>query len=156
MNKKTLMNLFIVISILVVVNKFLSLDIYTDFIFEELSRFSSNIPKLIIGTVYGTITMFFSPLPWNVIGINDVYSVTGIDSILLIGFSFSLILFAIKFIKYRNMRKITYVYIIPIIIHAAILGTTYTEGSTRQRIPIFLFMILIYILGIFYREPICD
>lgn len=45
-----------------------------------------------------------------------------------------------------------YLYLIPIIIHALALGIAYEGGSTRQRIGVYCFIILIFVVGLFINQ----
>lgn len=127
-------------------------------------RFTSNYVNVLQSFVSGTqivdvfvkspiavFKMFFSPLPWNVSEVNYPYTITLFDSCFTVLFGFSLIMFFIKWCKYKQLRRKMHLYILPIWIHAYALGVTYDGDSTRQRIAVFFFIILIYFIGMFYK-----
>lgn len=151
-NKKNIIILLFTLVALYVLIKNTSIWMYVYAIANSLKDALSNIPMLVIGTIKELIRTFISPLPWNAIDNFDVYTVTAIDSTIAIVFGFALIMFVIKFIKFKEFRKISYIYIVPIIVQASILGITYDSGSVRQRISIFLFMPLMYCIGFYYKE----
>lgn len=100
----------------------------------------------------GIFRMFFSPLPWNMLNRIDIYSPVIIDSTLLLLSSFALIKYVIKCFEYEDLFKNTYMYLVIIITHGVVLGISYDGSSIRQRIAVFPFIILIYLLGIFYKS----
>lgn len=150
-NKKfILISSSIIISVVILI-KYTGIWMYIDAIRISLESSFTNIPLLVIGTIKELVRTFISPLPWNALDKIDVYSITAIDSTLAIVFGFTLLMFIVKFLKFKELRKLTYIYIIPIFIQASILGITYNEGSVRQRIAIFLFIPLLYCIGYFYN-----
>jgi len=107
----------------------------------------------IIPTMIITLSkFFFAPLPWNVILNYDTYSILLFDSLIFFMLSFSLITFLIKFLKYKELRSKMWLFIIPILVHAVVLGYEYQGESTRQRIGIFIFLIFIMAVGLFYKH----
>ena len=98
------------------------------------------------------LKFFFSPLPWNIFNNADVYRYLIIDSITMLLLSFSLIVFIFKWFKFKELRRKYYIFLILILVHAFALGVEYGGDSTRQRSGIFVFLLLTFILGIFYKE----
>ncbi|MGO1369362.1 glycosyltransferase [Senegalia sp. (in: firmicutes)] len=114
-----------------------------------LNKIFSN-SNVILETLMGLTKIIFAPIPWNVFNNGTIYSYTAIDSTFFLIFSFSLIFLLIKIILDIEFLKSTIIYIVPIFIHAFILGTTYDGSFVRQRIAILPLLILLYTLGVFY------
>jgi len=95
---------------------------------------------------------FFAPLPWNVILDYSTYTILLFDSVVFLLLSFSILLFLIKFFKDKELRSKMWVFIIPILVHATVLGYEYGGDSTRQRAGVFIFLILIMAVGLFYKH----
>lgn len=156
LNKQNIIISILLISISFVIVRFTGLWMYVNAILNSMKSAFSDIPDLIIGTIKEIVRTFISPLPWNVLDSLDVYTITAIDSTITMLFIFTLGMLIIKFIKYKGIRKLTLIYIIPIIIQASILGITYDTGSVRQRIGVFLFIPLLYCIGYFYNDKSID
>lgn len=122
--------------------------------FELIVRYeaSNSLLKLISAVPITLFKFYFSPLPWNLLESITIYTFTITDSVIFWLFSFSLLLFIFKIIKYHNLRKKLYIYIIPILVHASVLGVEYGGDSTRQRMGIFLFLILTLTIGANYKN----
>lgn len=119
----------------------------------SMDYISQNINSgTILNSVSAVAKFFFAPLPWNVISQYDQYTILLFDSFVFFLLSFALLMFILKFIKFKEMRNIMWIYIIPIIIHAVVLTAEYDGDSTRQRIGVFMFLILIYSVGLFYKR----
>ncbi|CAH0211633.1 glycosyltransferase family 39 protein [Peribacillus sp. Bi134] len=146
---KVISTLFL-IAVVVIVFNFTFLSNYLTLSQEFLSN--QSLLGSILTIPYGLINMFFAPFPWGVFsGEKTTYSYVQIDSGFALLFSFTLLMFAYKFIKFKSLRKKMYLYLIPIIIHALALGIAYEGGSTRQRIGVYCFIILIFVVGLFYK-----
>ncbi|WP_158540672.1 hypothetical protein [Romboutsia weinsteinii] len=147
-----------VVSIIVgfIIIRFTSIWMYVIAISNSMRSALYDIPGLVIGTIKEIVRTFLSPLPWNVLDSFDVYTITAIDSTLALIFVFTLLMLIIKIIKYKHVRNITLIYVIPIIIQASILGITYDTGSVRQRIGVFLFIPLLYCIGYYYNDKLED
>ncbi|MYL47146.1 DUF2079 domain-containing protein [Virgibacillus halodenitrificans] len=98
------------------------------------------------------IKFFFSPLPWNILDPSNIYRFLVIDSIAMLLLSFGLLLFIIKWLKFKELRQKYYIFLIPILIHALALGIEYGGDSTRQRSGVFIFLLATLIIGIFYKK----
>lgn len=114
---------------------------------KEMLSFS-----LLTSTIESISKFYFAPLPWNVISNYDVYSLTLFDSVTFLVLSFSLLAFIIKFLQNKSLRRKMWLFIIPTLIHAVVLGYEYGGDSTRQRIGVFIFLILTLAIGLFYKK----
>lgn len=94
---------------------------------------------------------FFSPLPWNVTNSENVYQSLAFDSIAISLLSFGLVLFIVKFLQSKQLRLKSYLFLVPIMVHALALGIEYDGDSDRQRSGIFAFLIMFLFVGIFHR-----
>lgn len=110
-------------------------------IFNVLSSFPIAIFKII-----------FSPLPWNMFNNSSEYNILVVDSTFFMIASIGVVLFIIKYISDRNLRTKMSFYLIPLFIHALVLGLEYDGNSTRQRIAVFFFIILMFFVGFFYKK----
>lgn len=95
--------------------------------------------------------MIFSPLPWNMLDDIEHYTLTVTDSIFTLVFSLALVLFMAKWLKYKELRSKTYLYLLPILVHATALGLAYDGNSTRQRVSVIFCIVLLYVIGMFYK-----
>lgn len=112
----------------------------------------SGLFQLISSTVMGMFKFYFAPLPWNLISNPDEYLITITDSFLALIFSFTLVLFVLKLLRYKELRRLMWIYLIPIIVHGVALGIQYGGDSARQRIGIYGFVILTFVVGLFYKN----
>jgi len=135
-------------SFLVTISNFSSNYLYLLQVFIN----SNGIGTMILKSPLAVLKMFFAPLPWNVSKVEYPYTITVIDSCFTMVFSFTIVLFFIKWCKDKELRRKMYLYIIPIWIHALALGVTYDGDSTRQRIAVFFSIILMYAIGVFYKS----
>lgn len=139
----------------------LLLFIFIAFNFSFLSRYMSLGERFISGySIIDIVTIIpntlfsfiFEPYPWGVFaGNHTIYSFMQIDSALAMMFSFSLIMFLYKFLKSKELRAKMYFYIFPIIMHSVALGIAY-GGGLRQKIGAISFIILIFVVGLFYKR----
>lgn len=116
----------------------------------------NSLVDMVINPIISLFKFYFSPLFWNLIVGQDHYLILFTDSFLAMLFSFAVLLFVIKFLRDKDLRKKMWIYLIPIIIHAFALGIEYGGDSTRQRIGVFGFIILTYVVGALYKPMKID
>ncbi|SDX79097.1 hypothetical protein [Salimicrobium album] len=131
----------------------LNLPFATNYL-EKINSFlaESSVVELVVYPLVSLVKFYFSPLFWNLIAAPNVYLITFIDSFLALIFSFAVLLFIIKFFKYKDLRSKMYLYVIPIFVHALALGIEYGGDSTRQRVGVYGFIILTFIIGLLYKK----
>ncbi|SEI92104.1 Dolichyl-phosphate-mannose-protein mannosyltransferase [Bhargavaea ginsengi] len=113
---------------------------------------SNSILEGIIGIPLAFINLTFTPVPWGVFtNQHSAYSLIQIDTFFTLLFSFSLILFVVKVLKNEELRRKIHFYILPILVHAYVLGTAY-GGGVRQKIAVYSFIILLYVIGLLYKK----
>jgi hypothetical protein len=142
-------SLFTVIAV-GVLNAFSFTDNYTRLIKSFIT--GSNPLELIVNPAISLFKFYFAPLFWNLIADPGVYLITFVDSLLAFICSFAVLLFIIKFIRSKELRSKMWIYLIPILIHALALGVQYGGDSTRQRIGVYGFIILTFVVGMFYKQ----
>jgi hypothetical protein len=156
-NKRKNLNLgfkvvFLIVASLVSIG-FTKISIINNYLELSQRYFSQySIVDLITVIPISIIKFYLAPFPWNLISSPSVYTFLIIDSIIAILCSFMIIIFIYKFIKYRELRVKMNLYLIPLVVHAIVLGVEYGGDSTRQRMGIFFFLILTYTVGLFYKE----
>lgn len=150
LRKKTLGISIIAVTILIVLRGYSLSNYYLIIISTFFS--GSGLLQTFNSTVMGLFKFYFAPLPWNLISTPDEYLMTFTDSLLALMFSFALVLFILKFLKYKELRKKMWIYLIPIFVHALALGIQYGGDSARQRIGIYGFVILTFVVGLFYKS----
>lgn len=143
-NKK---NIGVVIVVIVLTMMFTPLKNYFSMGFKFIKRIEISM-YTILNFFKAIIAFLFSPFFWNVTKEYTVYSLMTIDSIILLAFSPLLLFFFFSFIRNKEYRRNTYIYIIPILVHILALATAYGTGGHRQKIAVYPFIILFYILGI--------
>ncbi|KHF27391.1 hypothetical protein CM49_06660 [Paenibacillus sp. P1XP2] len=140
------------ISIFVIISGVMSLPIASNYLDLSLG-YSSNLLNqgTVISGIIALFKFYFTPLPWNMVSNFNVYSILLFDTVAFMLLSFSLILFVIKMIRDKTLRGKFTIYIIPILIHALVLGYQYDGDSTRQRIGIFVYLIVTLGIGLLYK-----
>ncbi|TGB02493.1 hypothetical protein [Halobacillus salinus] len=123
---------------------------YKDLVIQFIMEI--DVANALIVIPQAIVKMFIAPLPWNIIGDKDIYSLVLFDSIISLLFSAFLIMAVVKMFKYSDLRVRMYLYVIPILIHAAALGIEYGGDSARQRTGVMFFIILIFIVGAFNTQ----
>lgn len=145
----------IILSICILI-MFLIINIFSvsNYFVANISSFFTNFNILttVIDTGVALVKFYFSPLFWNVNSLDNMYVLLVFDSLVFLFFSVFLLMFIFKFLKYKNLRAHSVVYIVPILLHAVALGLEYDGSSDRQRVGIFGFLILTYIIGVLYKE----
>lgn len=111
-----------------------------------------SLVDLLLNPFVAIAKMFFAPLPWNLLMNPNVYLITIFDSIVFTLFSFSIVIFIVKMFKFKELRRKMFFYLIPIYMHALALGLKYGGDSTRQRMGVLGFIILVYVVGILYKN----
>lgn len=99
-----------------------------------------------IRIIKSTISFFLSPLFWNMTKELTIYTPIVLDSIFLLLLSPLILNSIYKVARCKDYRKMTYIYYVPILIHILALGTQYDTGAVRQRIAVYPFVILLYVL----------
>lgn len=154
-NKRTSLGVkfFSFIGIVILIFGIISLPAAQSYL-ELSSQYATGLFNL--GTITSSITsvlkFYFAPLPWNVLYDFNIYSILIFDTFLFMLLSIFLILFTLKFLRFKELRKKLIIFLVPIIIHAVVLGHTYGGDSTRQRSGIFIFLILTIAVGLFYKN----
>lgn len=122
--------------------------------FELIKIFftGTSLVDLLLNPFVAIIKMFFAPLPWNLLMNPNIYLITIFDSLMFLMFSFGVVLFIVKILKFKELRKRMFFYLIPICIHAVALGIQYDGDSTRQRVGVLALIILVYVVGILYKN----
>lgn len=144
---------FSFISVFFVISGVMSLPMASSYL--DLSmNYTTNLlnPRTILNAFESILKFYFAPLPWNLISDFNAYSILMFDSVAFMLLSFSLLLFIAKLLQDRTLRSKLTFFIIPIIVHALVLGHTYGGDSTRQRSGIFVFLVLTIAIGLFYKK----
>lgn len=142
-NFKSLISFVLFVLILLFFN-----NIWFKYINISLS-FLENVNVNFIKMFKYILSLFFSPLPWNMLNDFSIYTLLVIDSMFFTVFFIAFLYFVFNWISSSKLKKKTAILIVPIIFHTLALSQQYGSGANRQKLGILPFLILFYAIGIF-------
>lgn len=137
--------LYMFIILIVLLAVFSPLNLYVKIVLGFISDINISFNS-IITIIKSMITFFLSPLVWNMLGELTIYTPIVVDSFFFLIFSPILIRVLYKLIINQKYRKMMYIYIIPSLIHIMALGIAYGKTPSRQKIAVYPFIVLIYMI----------